>query len=113
MLADMISMPSYPDFTKAQDEWELPKLRYIDQKCKEASLETVWCGEIPNGRWQSVLGFLRGEERKIKIAYHGHVDTHPPMDWRLYDPLRVPMAPVSHPHAPTIKDGKIYGLGTE
>ena len=111
MLADMISMPSYPDFTKAQDEWELPKLRYIDQKCKEAGLETVWCGEVPNGRWQSVLGFLRGEERKIKIAYHGHVDTHPPMDWRLYDPLHVPRAPVPHPHAPTIKDGKIYGLG--
>ena len=76
---ELASIPAYADFTKPQDEWEMAKVNYIEHKCKEAGLDTVRGGEIPNGRFQFVIGFLRGRERRTKIAYHAHIDSHPEM----------------------------------
>jgi len=110
-LMDLISMPGEPDFTKPQNEWEMARLDYVEHRCKEIGLDTIRCGEVPNGRFQAILGFLRGKERKVKIAHNAHMDTHPPMDYRLYSPLHVPKAPIRHPNCPALIDGKVYGMG--
>ena len=110
-LMELISIPSYADFTKPQDEWEMAKTNYIEHKCKEVGCDVIRCGEIPNGRFQAILGFLRGKERPIKISYHAHIDTHQQLDYKLYDPLRVPKNPIRGPHAPAVVNGRVYGLG--
>ena len=111
-LMDLISIPSYPDFTKPQDEWEMAKINYIEHKCKEVGLDTVRCGEVPNGRFQAIIGCLRGQDRKVKISYHAHIDTHPPLEYKLYDPLHVPKSPIRGPHCAAVINGRVYGLGS-
>jgi len=106
-LVDLVSIPSYADFTLPTYEWDSAKTTYMDNKAKEIGLESVVAGEISYGR-KNLIQFLRGKERTVKLAIHSHIDTHPPVDYRLFlKPGNVPR----NATAGLVKDGKVWGLG--
>jgi len=99
-LVDLVGMPSCEDLTKHTSEWEKQKCDYLENRIKEIGLDYVIPGEVNPGR-PTLISFLRGSERKVKLGFMAHIDTQPPLDSDI----------MPHPWCATIKDGEVFGLG--
>jgi len=94
-LRNLVKIPSYLGREAEKADYVAHELERLGLEVIEMPLSTI----DPRGR-RNVLGILRGNGTGKSLMICAHLDTHWPIEGQLF------------PHEATIKDDKIYGVGT-
>lgn len=91
---DLVSIPSHKDVENREKE----VAEYIYDYCVQNKLEAKL--QIVEGERKNVIAYLRGEGTGKTLMFNGHTDTVPPYNMTI------------DPYKAEIKDGCIWGRGT-
>jgi len=107
-LIDLIRIPAIDP--ESDGEGELQKAERLVQICKAIGFDKVQSCDAPDERVPSkkrpnIVAFLDGETDKERLWIVTHMDVVPPGEDSLWT--------VAKPFSPIVKDGKVYGRGSE
>ena len=107
-LIDLIRIPAIGP--ESEGEGELQKAERLVQICKAIGLDKVQgCDaqdeRVPSKKRPNVIASLNGETDKERLWIVTHMDIVPPGEDSLWT--------VAKPFSPIVKDGKVYGRGSE
>jgi succinyl-diaminopimelate desuccinylase len=107
-LIDLIRIPAIGP--ESGGEGELQKAEKLVQICKAIGFDKIQSCDAPDERVPSkkrpnIIAFMNGETDKERIWIVTHMDIVPPGEDSLWT--------VAKPFNPTVKDGKVYGRGSE
>ena len=107
-LIDLIRIPAIGP--ESDGEGEFAKAERLVQICKAIGFDKVQNFDVPDERVPSkkrpnIVAFLNGETDKERLWIVTHMDIVPPGDDSLWT--------VAKPFNPIVKDGKVYGRGSE
>jgi succinyl-diaminopimelate desuccinylase len=107
-LLDLIRIPAIGP--ESGGEGELQKAEKLAQICKAIGFDKIQSCDAPDERVPSkkrsnIIAFMNGETDKERIWIVTHMDIVPPGEDSLWT--------VAKPFSPIVKDGKVYGRGSE
>jgi len=107
-LIDLIRTPAIGP--ESDGEGEIWKSEKLVQICKAIGLDEVQNydasdGRVPSEKRPNIVVFLRGETDKERLWIVTHMDIVPPGEDSLWT--------IAKPFNPIVKDGKVYGRGSE
>jgi len=106
-LSKLISIPAIAPELEGSGEWE--KAAYIEQRLDGLGIKDIIRYNSPDDRVKSkarpnLAAMIEGRSRKGRLVLIAHMDVVPPGDRSLW---------ISDPFTAVVKEGRIYGRGTE
>src|SRR5687767_1470654 len=106
LLSELIRIPALGP--KNGGDGEMKKAKWLAKYCESQGFQVEWfnapCKDVSDGVRPNLLVRIPGKSSKRRLWIMSHTDVVPPgneADWK------------TPPYEPTLKDGKLYGRGSE